>query len=133
MAWDLQAKEIEAVIASDAKRRYEYFIHRVSETRKLWTLYSDGWACFTEDGKTYLPFWPHSAYARRFQQGEWSGYEAREIEIHEFLERWVPGLTRDQIEAAVFPVPAGGAVLVPIDAVAADLREELSTVHGEDV
>lgn len=129
----LTEKEFASVVAADAQHRFEYFVHRVCETKKVWTLYSEGWASFEEDGKQMIPFWPHEQYAARFRSGEWAAYEPKSIELHEFLDRWIAGMKKEGVGPAIFPVESGSAILVGLDDLDANLRHELAEYYGEEV
>lgn len=131
MPWIPKEKEIDALLAADAKRRYEYFIHRVCDTRKVWGLYSDGWASLGDGAEKLIPFWPHQAYALRFQVGDWSTFEPREIELDDFLDHWIAGMRKNGVAPAIFPVGSGKAVVVTLDDLEANLRFQLAEAYGE--
>lgn len=131
MTWVLTEKEYASVVAADGHRRYEYFIHRVCDTKKLWMLYADGWASLSEGEQQLIPFWPHEQYAAQFRTGEWAPYEPKPVDLHEFLDRWIPGMRKEGIGPAVFPVPSGSAILVSLDDLEANLRHELAEYHGD--
>lgn len=133
MTWVPTPNEIASVVASDGRHRYEYFIHRVCETKAVWALYNEGWASVGQDeGETMIPFWPHEAFAKAFAIGGWAGFTPRKIELHEFLEAWIPGLRQNAIQPAIFPVATGSSVLVSLDDLEANLRHELDEVYGEE-
>jgi hypothetical protein len=132
MAWIPKEKEIEAMLSADGKRRYEYFIHRVCDTRKVWGLHKDGWATLGDGDKKLIPFWPHHTYANRFRQEAWSTYLAKEIDLTDFLEHWIPNMRSDGTGAAIFAVSTGGSVVVSLDDLEANIRHELSTGYGEE-
>lgn len=132
MTWVPTEKEIEQVLAADGQHRYEYFIHRVCDTRRVWGLYAEGgWALLSDGEAKLIPFWPHEVYAARFAIGDWSGYTPREIELDAFLERWMPGMTSEKIEPAIFPSASGSAVIVSLENLEANLRHELAESYGE--
>ncbi len=131
MTWIPNEKEIASVIASDGRHRYEYFIHRVCETRAVWALYQEGWASVADEkGDTIIPFWPHQAYATAFASGGWASFEPRKIDLQEFLASWIPGMKKQGVHPAIFPVAVGGSVVVSLDDLEAHLRHELDEVHG---
>ena len=132
MAWIPTQKEIQAMLAADGKQRYEYFIHRVCDTRKIWGLYDNGWATLGDGDKKFIPFWPHEAYAEHFKKPNWSSYAPREIELDVFLKRWIPGMKADGIQPAIFPVSAGNSVAVSLTDLEANLRHELAEWYGEE-
>jgi hypothetical protein len=129
MAWIPREKEFEAMLGAEAKKRYEYFIHRVCDTRKVWGLHDGGWASLGDGDRKLIPFWPHDAYAARFQTGDWSTYMPKEIELGVFLDRWIPGMRSDGTAPAIFPVGSGTSVVVSLDALEANLRQELSNYY----
>jgi hypothetical protein len=132
MAWAPKEKEIAALLSADGKRRYAYFIHRVCDTRKIWGLYDDGWASLGDGEKKLLPLWPHQAFAVRFARGDWRAYEPRDVDLDVFLADWIPRLTAEGVEPAVFPDAGGSAVIVSAAALDANLRHELAESYGEE-
>src|SRR4051812_8150468 len=115
MAWCPKEKEIEAMLTADGRRRYEYFVHRVCDTRKVWGLYDGGWASLRDGDQKLIPLWPHEAYATRFKKEDWISYTPKEIELGVFLEQWISGLRSEGIQPAIFPVDSGAAVVVTLD------------------
>lgn len=119
------------MLAADGTHRYEYFIHRVCDTRRVWGLYKEGWASLGDGRKKLLPLWPHETYAERFKGTDWSSYVPREIDLGVFLERWIPGMKADGVQPAVFPVDSGNSVVVSLSDLEANLRHELAESYGE--
>jgi hypothetical protein len=132
MAWLPKEKEIEVMVSADEKRRYEYFVHRVCDTRKVWSLYDGGWASLGDGKKKLVPLWPHETYAERFKKEDWSSYAPKQIELGVFLERWIPGMRADGVEPAIFPVQSGASVVVSLEDLEANLRHELSNSYEEE-
>lgn len=131
MTWTPSDREIASVLSADTRHRYEYFVHRVCETKAMWALYNEGWASVAgEDGDPLIPFWPHETYAGAFAVGDWSGFEPRRIELTDFLKTWMPGMRQRGIGAAIFPVVAGSSAIVTLDDLEANLRHELDEVYG---
>jgi len=131
MSWVPTDKEIADVLAADAGHRYEYFVHRVCETRAVWALYQDGWASVTEDaGEPMIPFWPHAAFAAAFARGAWAGFEPRKIDLADFLETWIPGMRKQGVQPAVFPAPSSTSAVVSVEDLDRVLRHELDHVYG---
>jgi len=133
MPWNPSEREIASVIGADTGHRYEYWIHRVCETKAVWALYHEGWASVAgDDGQQMIPFWPHQAFANAFATGAWAGFEARKIDLHDFLETWIPGMRKQAIEPAIFPVTGGSSAIVTLDNLDANLLHELNEVYGID-
>lgn len=133
MSWVPTEKEIASVIAADGHHRYEYFIHRVCEARAVWALYNGGWASVGQDtAEPMIPLWPHEAYAQAFAIDAWAGFQPRKIELDEFMDTWIPGMRKNGMDPAIFPVPVGTSVVVSLDDLEANLRHELDEVYGID-
>lgn len=132
MTWVPREKEIAALLAADGRPRYEYFIHRVCDTRRVWALYDDGWASLGDGDEKLIPFWPHAVFAERFAVGEWVTYTPREIELDAFLSTWIPGLAAEGVQPAIFPNQEGKAIIITLADLEANLRHELSESYGED-
>jgi hypothetical protein len=127
MSWSPKDPEIAAMLSADGKRRYEYFIHRVADTQKVWSLHSDGWAALSDnEGKKLFPLWPHEKYAERFKSEGLDGYEPRAIDTDLFVEEWLPKMKEAGVAPAVFPIAAGESVIVSCDDLQANLRDELA-------
>ncbi|MEO6993019.1 MAG: DUF2750 domain-containing protein [Lacunisphaera sp.] len=132
MAWLPNKKEIDAMLAADGKCRYEYFIHRVCDTREMWGLFDDGWAFLGDGAVKHVPLWPHEIFAARFTKEEWSTYTPRQIELGKFLDQWIPRFRLKGMEVAIFPVGSGSSVVVGLDDLESNLRHELSTNYEEE-
>src|SRR6476620_996198 len=95
--------EIEAVLRLPGEKRYEYFIKRVADANKLWGLWDDGWAMgVTDKGQRTIPVWPAAEYAEACRQGDWVIYTPRAIDLHEFMDDFLPRLVRDGVRVSIF-------------------------------
>jgi hypothetical protein len=124
-------KEIKTLLAADGKRRYNYFLQHVCNTREAWGLYGDGWAILSDGDQEFVPFWPHEIYAARFRKEGWSSYEPRAVDVAAFLERWIPKMKKDGVQPAIFPVGSGSSVVVSLDDLEKHLRYELARKKDE--
>jgi hypothetical protein len=131
MAWVPNDKEIEAVLAEGGKRRYNYFLQHVCDTREVWGLYGDGWAILSDGDQKFVPFWPHEIYAAHFGKVGWSSYEPRAVDLDAFLERWIPKMIKDGVQPAIFPVGSGSSIIVRLEDLEIHLRHEL-TKHEDE-
>jgi hypothetical protein len=132
MAWLPSDKEIAAMVSAEGKKRYEYFIHRVCDTGKVWGLFDGGWASLGDGTTKMIPFWPHEAYAIRFATGDWSSYAPKEIDLDVFMDRWIPGMKADGVGPAIFPVGNGTSVVVNLADLEANLRHERANSYGDE-
>lgn len=58
--------------------------------------------------------------------GPWIGYRAESIALDAWLDRWSPGLEKDNRHVAVFPAPDNKGVIVEPRQFEATLRDELA-------
>ena len=118
-------KETEAVANLPAPKRYEYFIKKVVDSEKVWGLYNDGWATSKDDNeKIVIPFWPKEEFALICAKNEWVNYHPRDIELEEFLNKWLLGMKKDGYKPSVFPTNTE-AIIIEIDVLLKDLSKEL--------
>jgi len=127
---NLNQKKIENVLRLPAQKRYSHFIKVAADQRKVWGLFSDGWAIAeTIDGRLAFAFWPAREYAEMCAQGIWFGYQPREIDLDTLFEILLPKLRGANTQAGVFPTPNDKGILPDIDQLEADLRNELSKIE----
>ena len=90
--YQLSPQQQAGVVASDAEQRYKHFISRVADFGQVWGLRNaGGWFSFgTDDIENVFPVWPHPAYALACSVGPWAGAEAAPIEVHAFVNTWLP-------------------------------------------
>jgi hypothetical protein len=81
------------------------------------------------EGKPAFPVWPHPGYAAACATGAWSGSEPASVEIHEFLDKWLPGMSRDAVPVAVFPTVSMQGVVVAATVLHGALRDELARIE----
>lgn len=122
----VNAKQLESVLALSPPKRYDHFIKKVVGWKRMWGLYSDGWAMSeTPDGTPILPLWPEREYAERCVNGEWATYEPRAIELDDALDNMVPMLREKGVLPGVFFDPERGSISCTVDELERDLRTEL--------
>ncbi len=131
MTWNLNDQEFENVMNLPGPRRYEYFVKRTADWEELWTLRGeDGFVLVGDDeGSEYVPVWPHRRYAEACATDEWAGLQPEAIALHDWLEVWIPGMTRDSRSVAVFPLPKGQGVVVSPERLKEDLEGEISLLE----
>ena len=126
----INPQKMEAVLALPGPKRYSHFIKVAADQRKVWGLFSDGWALAeTNDGKRAFALWPAQEYAKLSAIGDWSGYETREIDLDTLLEVLIPKLRESHTLAGVFPTPAEKGVTPDLNQLETDLRNELAKIE----
>ena len=126
----INESQLRAVLALPGPKRYAHLIKRAVDERKVWGLYSDGWALAnTDDGTPVFPVWPGAEYAGRCAAGSWQGYEAAEIDLDDLLEELIPKLKGSGTLIGVFPTPSEQGVTPSFDEFVDDLRTELERIE----
>jgi hypothetical protein len=128
MTWQVNEHEFRRVITQPAKVRYKYFVSRVADWKQLWSLRNqEGWIqAHDEEGRILFPIWPHHRYADACATGPWQDCHAELIDLDVWLDRWIPGMTRDKRWVAVFPTPQCMGICVSAEQLERDLRAELA-------
>lgn len=130
-SYPLNRQQFQAVSALASHQRYRHFIGRVSDWQLVWGLRNEGgWVTASDsNGNPVAPFWPHPDYAIACAVGEWAGNSPASIDVHHFLSRWLPGMEKDGMLAAVFPTPAMQGIVVSPRQLQSDIEEELSCME----
>jgi len=116
MPYEINQIQFEKVRSLPAKRRYEHFIKRVADSCAVWTLRAqDGPLLFGgKNDRAYIPVWPYPVYARYMAMFRWNGCYPEEIDLDDFLLKWIAAAERQGRAFAVFPSDDGrGAVTSP--------------------
>jgi hypothetical protein len=122
----LSREEIVATVALSGSKRYEYWIRQVVAQQQVWSLWQDGWSLAGDDsGNELVPVWPHSVYAEFCATAEWGKYIPKVIDWVSWLEKWLPGIEKDNRRIAVFPIPNNRGVVVEAKRLKFDLEKEL--------
>ena len=85
-----------------ARQRHQQFVERVVLTRVVWGLKGkDGWASAVSTGDTtrgreVLPFWSDRGSANQCAKDAWANYEATQIPLDMFIQRWLPRMAIEQ-------------------------------------
>lgn len=110
------------ILALSENERYEYFIRKVVDFEEVWGLYNDGWALLGDDSGTQVfPFWPEKEFAELCSDDLWKGYTPKPIKLELFLEKWIPGMEKDNLIINIFHTPKSkGKIVKPIE-----LRDDL--------
>lgn len=124
MSGPLHPKEMETVLALSGTERYGYFVEKAADGEKVWGLQNEeGWVLIAFENGDAFCLWPHADYARACTVGDWADCAPEPISLEELLGELVPALQRDNLQLAIFPTPAGEAVVVD----ARDFQEHLKS------
>ncbi len=113
MSEQLSKTQIDAINRFSADQRYDYFVNKVIEQREVWGLSSEeGWVILSDDGDEHLPVWPHPELAALWIGGEYADCEPKQISLDDWLGKWLPGMEKDDLLAAVSPDTEGESIVV---------------------
>lgn len=119
-------KEIEAVLKLDGPTRFRYFVKRIVDAEKIWSLWSDGWALMENDnGAQVFPLWPSPEFADICRLNEWSVCQVREITLSDFQSEVMSNAAAQGLVFGVFPTPEGRGVVVSPSDMASAIEQEL--------
>jgi len=124
----LSERRFAAVSRLGADERFAQFLNRVADRETAWGLRDEaGWVAATDsEGHSSFPLWPHPRFAAACANDEWAGNVPASIDVHEFVEEWLPAMASDHVLLAVFPIPGLRGVIVPATELAAVLRQALA-------
>ena len=127
----IKSQEIESVVNLVGAERYSYFIKKVADSEKLWSLKNkDGWVLASDsDGKQVVPVWSHIEYAKLCMNDEWRDCSPEVINLREWMDRWIPGMIKDKKKVGVFPTIVSKGVVVDPERLHNDLNDELSKIE----
>jgi hypothetical protein len=95
--------DVQSVFSMSPEKRKEHFLLRVRETREIWILESEaGKPCTIETNPEYLPLFPSFELAQAFSK-LYPRFKPGKLDYKEFIEYWLPGLTKDHIDVGLTP------------------------------
>lgn len=127
MSYEANEHEVASVSALAGPERFDYFVRKVADWEEVWSIGDDdGWALSAdESGRKLVPVWPASAFAEACCVAEWVGYAPKAIKMHNWIDKWIPGMTTDSRYVAVFPTPADRGVVVTPEELADAINEAM--------
>ncbi|MBB5211413.1 DUF2750 domain-containing protein [Microbulbifer hydrolyticus] len=84
-----------------AYARHDIFVREVSKRGSMWALHvidGEGWGNYgVEGGGTVFPLWSSESLATACASRSFPGYEAKEVNLKEFIELFIPSLVSQDI------------------------------------
>ena len=107
--------QMHPLLDKNAFERLELSLATIKKTQQLFILKDEhGCVMLTTDEEDGVPVWPDAELALLWVTDDWSHCEAMSLSSEEFLTKWVPGMTQDELMVIVCPVPAEeGEVITP--------------------
>jgi hypothetical protein len=129
MTWELEAEEIQHLLALPAAERAVTFVQVVVDWEEAWGLKDATGLIVTRETNT-MPLWPHAAFAEACARDAWADTTPEPISLAELLEDLLPLLEEDGTGVAVFPTPGDAGTVMPPGELRERLERELEL--GED-
>ncbi len=130
MTYTLTAEESATVLKQDAEQRYHHFLTQAVTHGEIWVLKDDDGCLSLEDaGETFIPVWPHPDYALLWAGNNFEECEPYAVTLKDWHERWVSGMSDDDVLVAVFPLSDADGVVETPETVAKDLLQKQSKVN----
>ena len=127
MTYGLNQEQFDRAWTLPGDQRYRYFLSKVGDHEEVWTLKGpDGFVLFAtdEEGRCKcIPFWPHPEHASARAVDPWGDCQPERINVQSLLTHWLPGMTRDNVKAAVFPTPLGTSIVMEPERLMEDLEQ----------
>ncbi len=128
MSEPLPAKKLAALLAAPGPKRFQHLVAQAADSETLWGLRNEeGWVSLADDAEACgFAVWPHPDYARACATGDWADCEPAVIDVHRFVEDWLPDMAAKGLSIAVFPTPAMKGVWMAPAELKSFLEEELA-------
>ncbi|HYE20382.1 MAG TPA: DUF2750 domain-containing protein [Tepidisphaeraceae bacterium] len=135
MPYAMHDKEYANVVALRDVDRYAYACAKFVDWREVWSLRNaGGWVLAgDDDGREGVPVWPHPRFAQDCATGRWDGCVPAAIPVQDWMDKWLPGMERDNRYVATFPLPGASTRAIQVEPAAhrEHLSDELAK-YGED-
>lgn len=124
-------KEIEAVSNLDAFQRYQYFIKRVADSEKMYSLHdkNEYFALAAVGDRTVFSVWSAPEFALINAIGEWNTFSVKEISLEEFEDELIDKIEENQWLINVFSIKEKSGFVVDINEFAKDISDEMQKYH----
>lgn len=122
----LSTHDVSALLSLPAAERYTFFLGEAIARGTIWALKGEGgFVAFSdEDGNSCFPFWPAPELAEALADEDWADCRAEPLELDVFMDRWLPGMSKDGRLVSVCPAHDGTGIVIEPDTLLQDLLEE---------
>lgn len=123
----LNQQEIKNVSVLEPLKRYQYFLKKVADNEKLYTLKNgnNNWASSTVKNYNLYPVWSANKFASNSQIDVWSEFNVVELDLYDFLDNTLPQIEKEGFLLNVFPVDKTTGFVVKVNEFIRDINEEL--------
>ncbi|WP_312365506.1 DUF2750 domain-containing protein [Sphingobacterium sp.] len=123
----LTEKEISSVARLLPLDRYKYFLKRVADTERMYTLVNgdNEYALSEVKGNYVFSLWPFREYALLSIVEEWDNYQVKEITLDEFENEVIEWIEQNNYLINIFSVDSKAGFVVNLREFVRDLSDEL--------
>lgn len=123
----MNQKEIESVIALEAKERYKYLVKKIADFEILFTLTDQqgNYVISELDSHKLFPIWSAKEYAELCKIGGWEYYTIKEFNLDDFENHIIDFIVDENCLVNAFPIYDKSGFVVSLKEFARDLNEEL--------
>lgn len=123
----MNSAKIENIKSLTSEDRFNYFIRKSADFEKVWGSYGEnGWLHLsTKEGTKLFPLWPEEVFSADYNTNHQYNFSPKEIDLYYFLDKWITGLEKDNIELLIFPIDKGDGVMITPSDLKKLLQEEL--------
>jgi hypothetical protein len=124
-------REIEAVSKLQPLERYQYFMKKVADTEKMYSLVDKegNFALSDVEINVLFSLWSAPEFALKCAQGAWEGFAAKEITIEDFEDNIIDIVSDNNWLINVFSIEGKTGFVVDFGEFARDLSFELKKYH----
>ena len=127
----ISAKEIEEVSKLKPIQRYHYFIKRVADNEKMYSLVDrQGYFALANINDNVLfSVWTAPEFALSSAIDKWKEFEVKEIILEEFEDHIIDEIEKNNWLMNVFSIGSKSGFVVSLNEFARDLNEEMKKYH----
>jgi hypothetical protein len=129
--FSMNQEQYKNVLDLPAPKRYGYFIKRVADWQKAWTLNGQLGIVSGEDdnGTIHIPMWAHPMFAEMCAVDLWSEARVVSLGISELTDNLLPQLQADMQMVSVMPISGTRGISVNPLRLKHDLEIELERIE----
>ncbi len=107
--------QLHPLLEKSAFQRLEDTLSTIKKQQELYILKDDhGCVMLTTEDEDGVPIWPDAELAQLWANEDWEHCEPMALSVSDFLKKWVPGMSQDDLMVIVCPIPAqDGEVISP--------------------
>ena len=124
---DINENEIKNVSILEPFKRYNYFLKKIADNEKIYSLENDEgeWALSTVKEYSLYPLWSAREFALKCCIDGWSKFFVKEMPLQHFIDVVLVKISQESLLLNVFPIGGTTGFVVKPDEFVRDITEEL--------